>query len=115
MSRELPYFPPNGLRWTWAAKTLAYSAWSCDLSSQKEGDTWPMQVALYVDLIDGKWLWDVAICDFQHRSLYVRGSARSGRAACLAAERRGEKELSKLLPEWVRLARVHGWRPSIRG
>jgi hypothetical protein len=112
MSRELPYFPPPGTKYPWVNKTLNYSAWTCNLSTQMEPSLYlyPMNVQLWVDFNE-QWCWILEVTDFTHNRMTKKGVAIDGLAACLAAEELGEAEVVKLLPDWVRTALKNKWRP----
>lgn len=116
MSYELAYFPPKGTRWTWSSKSLNYSPWVCQLSSQKEPKLFlhPLNIVLIVDKVDDNYTWYVEICDFMFKRVVFKGTQKTPLKACRAAERIGERALKKLLPSWARTALQHKWRtPAI--
>lgn len=112
MSMELDYFPPKGTKWKWYPKSLNYSPWGCDLSRQREKlDLHPLNTHLYVDRVDGTYLWQVIGFGFDHERFKEEGQAEDPLQACLAAEAAGESRLNEFLPDWVRQALNHKWRP----
>lgn len=71
-----------------------------------------MNVLLYVDLILGKYKWEVKVYGWKHEErFWVSGVADTDLEACLAAEAAGVAEYNKLMPEWVTHALAKGWRP----
>lgn len=113
MSQELEYFPPRGTKWTWHSKSLNSSPWVCNLSRQKEPSTFttPLNVTLYVDLLNGSYVWRVEISDFSYNRSRVEGYETDPLRACKAAEKTGEAKLKELLPKWARTALANQWRP----
>jgi len=113
MSREQPYFPPQGTAYRWESKALQYSPWVCLLSQQKEPDLWlfPLDVTLRVSLDDGKWRWYANMTDFHYVRTTLSGVEPDSLTACLTAERFGLEWLADRLPDWVRTALANKWRP----
>lgn len=113
MSQELAYLPPNGTKWQWHPKALNYAPWVCGLSPQKYSNInlWPLHVILRVDLIDNNYRWTVEILDWKNKRTLLDGQTQVALEACLAAEKVGEEELEKLMPDWVHQALANGWRP----
>lgn len=118
MSREQEYFPPSGSKYKWGSKALNYSPWICDLGAQMDPDIhyliYPLDVRLYVDLVDGKFKW-VAICvDWHGARSEKTGLAESGSSAIKEAEAFGEEFYNSQMLPWIRTALQAGWRPPAR-
>lgn len=115
MSQALAYHPPTGTKWKWGTKPLNYSPWICNLLAQKEcTDQYklhPLSCTLYVDLIDGKYLWQVNTLGFDHVRRDDRGFVETALEACTIAEAKGEDFLRLAIPDWARTAIANGWRP----
>lgn len=116
MSYELDYFPPNGTKYNWFHKSLNYSPWVCNLSDQKEKELFlfPAEVKLMVDTMLVKstirYVWIVLITDFSYNKTEKKGVEKDAISACLRAEKEGEEQLQILIPDWVRMALINGWR-----
>lgn len=115
MSMELSFFPPNKTKYKWGNKVLNTSCWYCELSRQKVSSSdlfiFPMSVMLSVDLDKDRYVWRVEVCDWKHKRSYVEGSSADSLKACLAAEKAGEAEYKRLMPNWVWTALKNKWRP----
>lgn len=119
MSAAQDYFPPQGSRWKWCSKALAYSPWACDLSEQMRPPDirflWPLSIILRVDLRDGQYHWRVDVRPWSGEDFTLKGSTKAPLDAMLAAEQVGERIFNEQMPEWTLLALANGWRPSSRG
>lgn len=116
MSVELAYFPPRGTKYKWHPKSLNYSPWTCRLSDERESKIrfkTDMSVACTVDKIDGKYKWNIEVrhWDPNVKVRRITGMTDDPLKACLEAERVGDVELGKMLPDWVRTALENNWRP----
>lgn len=117
MSTELEYFPPKTSKWQWANKSLKNSPWVCNLGAQMKpkgvDSVWPADVRLTVDLLDGQYVWQVKVTDWQHAQHVEVGTALTAKAAIAAAEAMGESAFRAMTPNWVLMALEAGWRPPL--
>lgn len=73
-----------------------------------------MSVRCQVDLIDGEWQWTVRVTDWEYNQTWIKGTAEDAVEALRLAEDVADKEWDKLMPDWVKVALEHGWRPPCR-
>lgn len=112
MSLELlHHYLPEG-RYKWVRSGLTpYSPWFCNLSTQKPYYTSDMKVLCIVDLINGQWEWTVKVTNWVHNQTWIKGTAEDAVEALRLAEDVADKEWDKLMPDWVKVALEHKWRP----
>lgn len=119
MSAAQDYFPPQGSRWKWCPKALAYSPWACDLSEQMRPPAirflWPLSIILRVDLRAGQYHWRVDVRPWSGEDFTLKGSTKAPLDAMLDAETAGARIFNEQMPEWTRMALSAGWRPPTRG
>lgn len=111
MSRELAYFPPKNAKWRWSPKALQHSPWVCPLASQMGARHWRPRVDLTVDLINGRYLWQVMVAGWDGTLSEQSGYEDTAEKAVEVAEYVGKRCYDDLFPEWVVIALKNDWRP----
>lgn len=106
MSRELDYFPPQGTKYKWWNKPLQHLPWGASI-----WEHWPADIVAHVSKKNGVFIWWVDVCTFNFERKCFKGTAKKALTACLAAEKRADKEKAKIWMPWMNDAVAAGWRP----